>query len=404
MKPDDYKRTRKNCCGFARMTLLTTALTVPLQQVLSATLPVGGKPKATTSAAPLQIELVVRTINNFKTRKDVSDFFRLAKKFSVTTVHVNVKQDEDDERPSGEVYYASKIAPIAAGYEKFDVLAAAVAEGRRLGIRVYAWLPQFHDQAAMRQHPEWQMQSSEKGVSRPYQGKKNTEFFINPIDPAVQAYERSLIEEVVRNYRVDGISLDWLRFDDVNMDTGNYTRELARQEIGIDPLAINFSEPSATSALWQRWRARKIGAYVRSIRQLLKEIRAEVKLGAFLLPPEFTEVGQNLSTFSAYLDEALPMAYFNDWGRSANWVSAKLIHDVVRKKNADMQIKPTLDGTGTVAQNVEILHEIKQTFPQVRSVAWFSAVYWQPAEIKRIAAMHRSAANMRPAEHSNNMQ
>ncbi|WP_034295967.1 family 10 glycosylhydrolase [Herbaspirillum sp. RV1423] len=355
------------------------------------------KIKTTPAPTPLQIELVVRTVNNFKTKKDISDFFRHAKKAHVTLVHLNVKQDEDDERPSGQVYYASSIAQIAAGYEKFDVLAAAIAEGHRLGIKVYAWMPQFHDQAAMRLHPEWQMQSAEEGSSRAYKGKNNTEFFINPINPDVQAYERSLIAEVARNYRVDGISLDWLRFDDVNMDVGDYTRQLAIQEIGIDPLLLNYAEPSASSAAWQRWRARKIGAYVRGVRETLKDVRPGVKLAAFLLPPEFTEVGQNLAAFSADLDEVLPMAYFKDWGRSAGWVSGKLMQDVVRKKSSSTQIKPTLDGTGTEKQNIGILIDIRKMFPEVRSIAWFSAVYWQPAEMERIAAMHKAAMRARQA-------
>jgi uncharacterized lipoprotein YddW (UPF0748 family) len=353
---------------------------------------------ARVSVTPqLDIELVVRTVNNFRNQREVAAFFRNAKRAQVTAVHVNVKQDEDDERPSGQVYYASRIATVAAGYGGFDALATAVTEGHRLGIRVYAWMPQFHDQEALRLHPEWQMQAAEQGSSTPYSGKRRTEFFINPIDPAAQAYERSLIEEVARNYRIDGISLDWLRFDDINMDTGNLTRQLAQQEIGLDPLQLNFSEGQAGTAAWQRWRTRKIGAYVRSVRQSLQRIRPDLKLGAFLLPPEFTEVGQNLASFSADLDEAMPMAYFNDWGRSAKWVNAQLIPDVLRKKSANTQLKPTLDGTGTTAQNIDILIGIRKNFPQVRSVIWFYAGTWQASEIQRIATIHRAAIKVRQA-------
>jgi uncharacterized lipoprotein YddW (UPF0748 family) len=349
----------------------------------------------TGTAARLDIELVVRTVNNFRNQREVATFFRNARRAQVTAVHVNVKQDEDDERPSGQVYYASRIATVAAGYGDFDALAAAVTEGHRLGIKVYAWMPQFHDQEALRQHPAWQMQAAQQGRSKPYSGKRHTEFFINPIDPAVQTYERSLIEEVARNYRVDGISLDWLRFDDINMDTGELTRALARQEIGLDPLQLNFDEGQAATAIWQRWRTQKIAAYVRSVRQSLRRIRPDLKLGAFLLPPEFTEVGQNLASFSADLDEALPMAYFNDWGRSAKWVNAQLIPDVLRKKSANTQLKPTLDGTGSTAQNIDILVGIRKNFPQLRSVIWFSAGTWQAAEIQRIVTIHRTAMQTR---------
>jgi hypothetical protein len=341
---------------------------------------------------PLQIELVVRTVNNFKNRDDVVAFFDKAKKANVTIVHVAVKQDEDDERPSGQVFYASAIAPIAAGYEKFDALAVSIAEAHQRGIKVYAWMPQFHDQAALRTHPEWQMISSERGKSRAYSGKESVEYFVNPLNPEVQDYELSLIAEVARNYQVDGIALDWMRFDDINMDTGPVTRELAKKEIGLDPLPLNFSAPSAAIRRWQAWRTRKLSQYVARVRQTVREVRPDIKLTLFLLPPQFTEVGQDLSLFSNDLDEVHPMAYFIDWAYPPSWVAGRLMPDVERKKARNTNVKPTLDGTGTTAQNVGILSAVSKKYPQVDSVAWFVAGYWEPAEIDRIVRIHRAAS------------
>lgn len=347
---------------------------------------------AQPAAAPLGIELIVRTVNNFSNREDAADFFEQAENANVSVVHLNVKQDEDDERPSGEVYYASAIAPIAAGYEHFDALAASIEQAHQRGIKVYAWLPQFHDQAAMRAHPEWQMIANVNGVSKAFHGKNDLEYFVNPIDPAVQAYQLSVIVEVVKNYPVDGISLDWLRFDDVNMDVGPYTRQLAQTEIGLDPMHLDFSTPSADLDRWQDWRAGKISAYVQKVRQAIQAIRPSVQLGAFVLPPEFTEVGQDVALFSKDLDEVLPVAYFKDWKFSPSWVSTKLMADLERKRTPNTVIKPTLDGTGTFKHNVQILTDIQQDFPDVNAIAWFSAVYWEPAQIKRIVKIHRAAA------------
>jgi hypothetical protein len=340
----------------------------------------------------LRIELVVRTVNNFKNADDVAAFFEHAQNAHVSIVHVNIKQDEDDERPSGQVFYASAIAPVAAGYEKFDALAASIAEAHRRGIKVYAWMPQFHDQAAVRAHPQWQMMSSEHGRSRAYAGKDAVEYFLNPIDPEVQAYERSLVAEVARNYQVDGISLDWLRFDDMNMDTGPVTRAMAKQEIGIDPSTLDFSAHSVAARRWQAWRTQKLSQYVRQLRQTVEAIRPDIKLALFLLPPQFTEVGQDLSLFSHDLDAVYPMGYFKDWSFPPTWVATRLMNDVERKKTANTAVKPTLDGTGTIAQNVDILSTVSKRFPQIDSVAWFAAGYWQPVEIGRIVKIHRAAA------------
>lgn len=343
-------------------------------------------------AAPLGIELIVRTVNNFSTHDDVANFFERAKNANVSAVHVNVKQDEDDERPSGEVYYASAIAPIAAGYEHFDALAASIEQAQQRGIKIYAWLPQFHDQAAMRAHPEWQMIAKVNGASEAFQGNNNLEYFVNPIHPAVQAYQLSVIAEVVKNYPVDGVSLDWLRFDDVNMDVGPYTQQLAQTEIGLDPMLLDFSTPSAALERWEAWRAEKISAYVRDVRQTIQAIRPSVRLGAFVLPPDFTEVGQDVALLSKVLDEVLPMAYFKDWNFPASWVNTNVMAGLERKRTPNTVIKPTLDGTGTFEDNVQILADIQHDYQEVSAIAWFSAVYWEPEQIKRIVKIHQAAA------------
>jgi uncharacterized lipoprotein YddW (UPF0748 family) len=346
-------------------------------------------------AAPLKIELIVRTVNNFTNRDEVSRFFERAHAVGVTTVYVNAKQDEDDERPSGQVYYASKIAPIAAGYEHFDALAAAVEEAHRHDIKLVAWMPQFHDQVAARAHSDWQMKAKKNGVATPYQGKRSVEYFVNPIDPDVQAYETSLVLEVLQNYSVDGVALDWLRFDDVNMDVGPVTRALSKREIGIDPMTLDFDRPGATTRRWLAWRAAKIGAYTHQLRQRMHGIKPGVRLSAFVLPPEFTEVGQNLSVFSNDLDDVLPMAYFKDWNLDAGWVGGKLMRDVERKRSLHTVVKPTLDGTGTDEQNVAILVDLHKKYPGVESVAWFYARFWQPQQIDRIVRLHQHAAAKR---------
>jgi hypothetical protein len=85
------------------------------------------------------------------------------------------------------------------------------------------------------------------------------------------------------------------------------------------------------------------------------------------------------------------MAYYNDWGRSAQWVNGALMRDVMRRKSPATRVTLTLDGTGTEQENIAILAEVQKSSPQVRAVAWFSAYYWQPAQIERIAAIHRAA-------------
>ena len=71
----------------------------------------------------------------------------------------------------------------------------------------------------------------------------------DPINSAARDYQRSLIEEIARDYDVDGIVVDWVRFDDYNMDLGDDTRARFKASAGFDPIAIDFERQPATDAI-----------------------------------------------------------------------------------------------------------------------------------------------------------
>ncbi|MFD2875459.1 family 10 glycosylhydrolase [Paenibacillus rhizoplanae] len=220
------------------------------------------------SNPPFETEVIVRTVNQFKKNvADVEDFIELSEQYGVDVISLNVKQDEDDEVPSGRVFYQSDIAPIAQGYENFDALQEVITAAHAAGIKVHAWIPQFHDQEAFLAHDEWQMQSLVGGVQTPFTGANGNEYFVNPLHHEVQQYERSIIQEVIENYAVDGVVLDWIRFDNYNMDVSNYTVAKYQAAFGYSPLTINFDVDSAKRRQWNEWRTEQIGQYVGDIRQ-----------------------------------------------------------------------------------------------------------------------------------------
>ena len=94
------------------MTFLCILLLCSSQTLLS----VSAAPAKSVSSTPRQTQITVRTATNFKTESDVKKFVQLASKYKISVIYLNVKQDEDDEVPSGYVYYKSKVAPIAKGY------------------------------------------------------------------------------------------------------------------------------------------------------------------------------------------------------------------------------------------------------------------------------------------------
>ncbi|MEK4004699.1 family 10 glycosylhydrolase [Paenibacillus sp. FSL H3-0333] len=341
------------------------------------------------SNPPFETEVIVRTVNQFKNLADVQNFIALSTSYGVDVISMNVKQDEDDEVPSGSVFYQSDIAPIAQGYQNFDALQAVITAAHAAGIKVHAWIPQFHDQQAFLAHDEWQMQSLVNGVQTPFTGSNGNEYFVNPIHHEVQQYERSIIQEVIENYDVDGVVLDWIRFDNYNMDVSDYTVAKYQAQFGYSPLSIDFDTDSPQRQQWNEWRTEQIGQYVGDIREDISEsANPDVQLGVYILPPEFTEVGQNVAKFKDEIDFVAPMAYFDDWEFNSDWVystSYGILKDTSDAiSGSDVDIVATLDNDWTDDQYQEVYKGIRENYPDVKRLSFFAYGAWPEEELANI--------------------
>lgn len=338
---------------------------------------------------PFETEVIVRTVNQFKNKADVLNFVAMSKRYGVDVISMNVKQDEDDEVPSGRVFYQSDIAPIAQGYENFDALREVLTAAHDAGIRVHAWIPQFHDQEAFRKHAEWQMQSLVNGVQTPFTGANGNEYFVNPLHHEVQQYERSIIREVIENYPVDGVVLDWIRFDNYNMDVSDYTVAKYQAQFGYSPLDIDFETDSPQREQWNAWRTDQIGQYVGDIRQEISQSsNPDMQLGVYILPPEFREVGQDVSKFKQHIDFVAPMAYFDDWGFNSDWVYSTeygILKDTSdRISGHPVDIVATLDNDWSDDEYQEVYKGIRDNYPGVKRLSFFAYGTWPEAELAKI--------------------
>lgn len=359
-----------------RRSLATMAL-----RALAASLPLSMQARA---AVPFDNEIVVRTPRNLRSVGDVERLVDLAAGAGVTVINVSAKQDEDDEMPSGMVFYASEIAPRASGYETFDVLETTIRVARRRRIAVRAWVPQFHDKTAATRDPGQQMWSFDGVRVKPFTGgDRRQQYFVNPLSRAAQDYQRSVLKEIATNYNVDGIVIDWVRFDDFNMDVGAETRRVFRQYSGLDPMDIDFASDNPERQMWNRWRSKGIADYVSSVRDLLDETRRGIDFGVYILPPEFVEVGQDAGQFAEAVSFLSPMAYFRDWGKDAAWVNDNVLAQT-RAKAPATRIIPVLDCDWREADYRQILEGIRRDLPETAALSWFAYGQWTEAIFRRI--------------------
>ncbi len=334
-------------------------------------------------------EIIVRTITNLKTLKDVDTLVSLSKQNNISIISIAFKQDEDDEVRSGEVFYPSAIAPIVKGYENQDILKALIEKAHEEAIMIKAWIPQFHDQVAFAKNPEWGMMAyHDKKIISVHE--KSGEYFVNPLHIDVQNYELSLIKEIVSKYDIDGVVLDWIRFDDYNMDLSTYTRKKYEKKFGYDPIMIDFSKENRQRKEWNDYRGEEIASYIKKVSIMIEDIKPDVKLGVYVLSPAWSEVGQDPARFYKDIDFVSPMCYYDDWEYPVDWIYGPRddsILVVTDKKVKDTDIVPVFDTDWKEETYHDIYKHLKKTYPHIKTLSWFEYGEWSEEAFKRVSKL-----------------
>lgn len=135
------------------------------------------------------------------------------KKANMTSVLFQVRQ-------GGTAYYQSSYEPWGyyVGYTNpgFDPLQYAVEEAHKRGLELHAWFNTFsvsstHSGTIASQHPEW--------ICRDQNGNPMTSYLAaSPGLEAVRNYTLSVAMEIVRKYDIDGLHLDYIRWNEYDTD------------------------------------------------------------------------------------------------------------------------------------------------------------------------------------------
>ena len=133
-------------------------------------------------------------------------------------------------RRAGEAYYRSSYEPwgISAGYDDpgYDPLAYAIEQAHARGLELHAWFNVFATQSTEPgtpaiEHPTWVCRD---GSGNPMPTKRA----LSPGLDSVRAYLVDVAMEIVNNYDIDGLHLDYVRWNEYTTTTVNYTPALGK--------------------------------------------------------------------------------------------------------------------------------------------------------------------------------
>jgi uncharacterized lipoprotein YddW (UPF0748 family) len=199
--------------------------------------------------------------------------------------------------------YPSRIAPEQNPLTKgWDPLKAAVKLAHERNMELHAWVwafaaanqghnkvldqPEDYLGPVLSRNPEWGITDRN---GNPFDtGAQFKKSFYDPANPEVRRYLLALYEEIVTNYDVDGLQLDYIRypFQDPKYDStygfSKVSRALFKDIYKVDPIEITPSHP-----LWNAWvgfRVRQVDSFVATVSAQLKRKKPDLILSTAVFP------------------------------------------------------------------------------------------------------------------------
>lgn len=271
-------------------------------------------------AAPISADRPIRAVwvarFHYQYPEDIRTILANCKALGFNTVLWQV-------RGEATVAYPSRIEPWSREYgfadPGFDPLRIAVDEAHKLGLRIEAWVnvmpgwkgrtPPSHPGHIYNAHPDWFLHDA----NGRRQALADDYVIVNPCLPDVREHIVRVFEEIARNYDIDGLHLDYVRWawDTTPGAMKLYPRDprtlaIYRRETGLAP----DDDPER----WKHWRANQVTRIVGDTRAMLNRVRRGASLTAAVWGSPtrgYHDFLQNAVAWlrSGLIDAAMPMAY-----------------------------------------------------------------------------------------------
>jgi len=207
-------------------------------------------------------------------------------------------------RQNGTAYYNSSYEPwgsyAGGSYPGFDPLQYAIEEAHKRGLEIHVWMNTFESKSTApgtpaNLHPEW--------ICRDQDGYAMTSnIALSPGLPDVRTYTVNVAMEIVRNYDIDGLHLDYVRWNEYSNSDLDMEDEEQNLPDGIisdsrlNDLKMNAAGrylydvqhpysggiPSGFSS-WEEWWRWSVTEFVRVLHDSIQSAKPYVKLSCAAL-------------------------------------------------------------------------------------------------------------------------
>ena len=249
---------------------------------------------------------------------------------------------------AGVAHYPSKVLPQSKTFTQYgDQLAACVTAAHKHGLEVHVWKITWNLEGAPKEFIEKMREAGRTQVSATGQALN----WLCPSHPKNVLLELESALEIVANYAVHGIHLDYIRYPGSHACHCEGCRErfvrTTRLQIDEWPAAV-LPKTGIYNEKYTQWRTQQITRLVRLLHNRLREVDPDIKLSAAVFgwyPGCITTIGQDWIAWakSGYLDFVCPMNYTEE----TDYFTELLVNQLaLMPKNVSMY-----PGIGAIASN-----------------------------------------------------
>ncbi len=213
-------------------------------------------------------------------RSMIAHKFSVCKKMKMTDIVVQVRPDADAMYPSKYFpwsYYASGKQGKSVSYDPLKIM---VSEAHKRNLRIEAWINPYRVTLSSTDYST--LSSDNKAriwhysrVTKHYVLAYGGQLFFNPSVQAVRTLIINGVEEIVKNYDVDGIHMDDYFYPSFSTSDYKTAFDAKQYKSYVKKCKSNGDTPSSIVA----WRRENVNKLVRGVYSAVKNTNPEVEFG-----------------------------------------------------------------------------------------------------------------------------
>ena len=293
-----------------------------------------------------------------KSEKSIDELINFASEKKINDLFVQV-------RGRGDALYNSQIIPRSQLLpdNDFDPLLYLLKNIKDKGIKVHAWVNVYllwssktlprDEKHLIYNNNEWIDTTEEWPVDIDSELNKISKnngsegIFLSPNHPEVNNYLLYVFKELLDKYEIDGLHLDYIRYQDIDFGRNPYAIAQFKKDVGRDPtpwfLEVERSNKASPRLIgnmkqWSNAKRKSITNLVKETKSLINESYPEVLLSAAVKPNLYNARERFLQEWdvwlaAGYVDWVVPMNYSPNMSDFSQNIS--VINDNFPKKYRD---------------------------------------------------------------------